>query len=854
MDTSGAASRRAILGKRLTSLVAVLAVAAGLLLAGTGPAAAGAAVWTAIGPGASVDSDGTAAPPKFHYDVADHNQKAGAWLFVTTAPRTGPVTLPWTWTGDHGRKQVRSTLTTGVYRDGAFQQIAVLVDDGPRDRSNPAFSYSGTTTLTINAGDRYGFLLTGSHSEKPSTLKGTFTLGGRPVLTVPAQPVTATASAEEGATAVTYAASARDSAGNDVPVTCTPPSGSQFPMGAPRSPVCRGRQRDDRHGPLHRPRVRRPAEPGVDYRDADGPERLAQRCDPGGRPGAWYRFPVQPDSTVQVDLTGLAANADLTLFGDIGAAFVEALTVTDLDRMGAEFAGDAYAPSVFSPWVFSPSAFSPSAFSPSAFSPSAFSPSAFSPSAFSPSVFSPVGLLALGVQPVGVLARRRSAPAFSRRRSARRCSRPRRSRPSVFSRRARFSSAQTRSLIAFSARDGHRRRDIRPSTPGTTPATSTSGSPGRNGACATDAVPARRSATTGGSRAPRRSSTLRRPATLTGDAGHAATVDPRPTASRLRRTPRWPQLAGVRRRARRSTARRRPRAEPAGRRRCRPRPTPTRPARTPRTSSPRPSATSSTATATTNRTLKYVVIIGDDSVVPFFRYPDNAPARARVRTTPRRSPTTPPREASLARNYVLGQDAYGARLDLALKGASSRCPTSRRPAGRVAGRHHGGARRATSPRGGAVATPTSTLATGYDFLTDAADAVGRALAAGHRRRPARHADHRRGRAADHDDRATRPTAGTRGPPTDLRTALLGSRHDLVFLAGHFRANNALAADYDTTVLDHRAGRRPTADLTDSLVFSAGCHSGYTIVDDDGVPGRDRAARTGPRPSPGRARR
>ena len=32
---------------------------------------------------------------------------------------------------------------------------------------------------------------------------------------------------------------------------------------------------------------------------------------------------------------------------------------------------------------------------------------------------------------------------------------------------------------------------------------------------------------------------------------------------------------------------------------------------------------------------------------------------------------------------------------------------------------------------------------------------------------------------------------------DLRDSLLGARHDLVFLAGHFSANSALAADYQT---------------------------------------------------------
>ena len=89
-----------------------------------------------------------------------------------------------------------------------------------------------------------------------------------------------------------------------------------------------------------------------------------------------------------------------------------------------------------------------------------------------------------------------------------------------------------------------------------------------------------------------------------------------------------------------------------------------------------------------------------------------------------------------------------------------------------------------------------------------------------------------------------PTTVTEGAPsrreswtaTDLRNSLLGSRHDLVFLAGHFSANNTLAADYDTTVNSTELANAPDGNFTDALVFSVGCHSGYTIVDDEGVPG------------------
>ena len=104
----------------------------------------------------------------------------------------------------------------------------------------------------------------------------------------------------------------------------------------------------------------------------------------------WYEFPVQPGEQVQVSLSNVPADYDISLFSDISQTLeAETSSTPNLAALGAESPGNAASPSAFSPSAFSPSAFSPSAFSPSAFSPSAFSPSAFSPSAFSPSAFSP---------------------------------------------------------------------------------------------------------------------------------------------------------------------------------------------------------------------------------------------------------------------------------------------------------------------------------------------------------------------------------------------------------------------------------------------------------------------------------
>ena len=103
----------------------------------------------------------------------------------------------------------------------------------------------------------------------------------------------------------------------------------------------------------------------------------------------WYKFPVQPDSQVQVDLGNLDQNFDLTMFRDIGQAFTTLTTTQDLTKLSAQFAGDAYSPSIYSPSIYSPSIYSPSIYSPSIYSPSIYSPSIYSPSIYSPSIYSP---------------------------------------------------------------------------------------------------------------------------------------------------------------------------------------------------------------------------------------------------------------------------------------------------------------------------------------------------------------------------------------------------------------------------------------------------------------------------------
>src|SRR4029079_12707770 len=112
-----------------------------------------------------------------------------------------------------------------------------------------------------------------------------------------------------------------------------------------------------------------------------------------------------------------------------------------------------------------------------------------------------------------------------------------------------------------------------------------------------------------------------------------------------------------------------------------------------------------------------------------------------------------------------------------------------------------------------------------DFLEDAANAVKTELDAGI------------GAPGDAliTPNGVSPQAPASWKADDLRGKLFGPRHDVIFLAGHFSANSALAADFATSVLTTELVAS-TTDFENSLVFSAGCHAGYNLVDGDGIPG------------------
>ena len=560
----------------------------------------------------------------------------------------------------------------------------------------------------------------------------------------------------------------------------------------------------------------------TDYPDVPGLRSAsARQCLTRLDQSRWYRFRVEPGSTLVVTLTELAANYDLLVFKDVAQTYARLLAEPDPGWLSAAFASDAFSPAAFSadalsPAAFSPAAFSPAAFSPAAFSPAAFSPAAFSPAAFSPAAFSPDAYAPAAFSPAAFSPAAFSPAAFS----------PAAFSPETFAPAA-FSDAQAQSVIGVSAFDGTagegvivrtwdsagefyvrvrgRNGVFQPEAPFRLDVYLY---PGTCGALALEPVDAHGtplSAAADVVAGDYRTLILADPARMRDD-GHLSAMGERLQALAARPEVRGaivdlgldPRVVFFH-------------AQADGKLDC-------------------PTAKNLVAAEikrvvddwrAANPSLEHVVLVGGDAVIPFFRYPDQA------LLGPERNYVPPVRDASASQaslrlNYVLGQDAYGARCELP-RGAT-RLPLPGLAVGRLVeepAEVAGMIEAYLDTAGGVVPAPSAALVTGYDFLVDAAEAVRDELAAG------------LGRPVD-----TLITPADKAPAEgwtadQLRDALFASRHDLVFLAGHFSAFGALAADYRTHVAAAEL-LSAAVDFRHTILVSAGCHSGYNAVDGDGI--------------------
>jgi hypothetical protein len=570
----------------------------------------------------------------------------------------------------------------------------------------------------------------------------------------------------------------------------------------------------------------------------------------------WYEIPVAPDEQVQAALSNVPADYNIALFSDINQTFEAETSNPNLLDLGAEAPGNAASPSAFSPSAFSPSAFSPSAFSPSAFSPSAFSPSAFSPSAFSPSAFSPSAFSPSAFSPSAFSPSAFSPSAFS---------------PSAFS--ADYADAQTDSLLAVSTAPGAVNKSAAADTwnntgnfyirisgdngafdPGAqfTLTVTTSGSPcspsistnpdnlsgplyqnASAGAVTVNnlgqvTVNDATSGTGYGTVVVDNSTIMpaaaQGAAVLTGATGQS---DPTDLYTALRSLAgnalvdvgQNPWVSSLVSQAQGNAA-------------C-------------------PYAENLEASAiqdiintyrTSTSSPQDVVIVGDDDVVPFFRYPDDAGLAPESGYEPPLSSLSAA-DASLQNNDYLSDDQYGAASELNIQGTT--VPIANVPVGRLVetpsdiyNTVEGYLTGTTSIN--SAGHQWASLATGYDFMQAPASQVESAFVQGMgngTNSTLISADGETGGACASGTpagpNATLPCAWT---APELVSTLSGSHHDLVFLGAHFSANNLLAADDTTTLTTNQFAGDVGSNLQDSLVISPGCHSGFGIDTADAVPG------------------
>ena len=166
------------------ALAASLLIVAPLLLTVVPVALAGddtasiAGVWTGSGPigtTATTTRDGTGGVAEFKYEknlgVAG-GVPLTTWTFQTTAAQTGTVNLAYTLEGLHAWFNVTVGLTT--FRNAST--VETLIADGPVSCCTPpsnGFSYEGTASIPVTAGDTFGFKISGSNGDSNSFLRGT---------------------------------------------------------------------------------------------------------------------------------------------------------------------------------------------------------------------------------------------------------------------------------------------------------------------------------------------------------------------------------------------------------------------------------------------------------------------------------------------------------------------------------------------------------------------------------------------------------------------------------------------------------------------------------------------------------
>ncbi len=224
---------------------------------------------------------------------------------------------------------------------------------------------------------------------------------------------------------------------------------------------------------------------------------------------------------------------------------------------------------------------------------------------------------------------------------------------------------------------------------------------------------------------------------------------------------------------------------------------------------------------------EYVVLLGNDGAIPFFRYPDPAPiGKESEYDIPILDPSTS--IAALKLDYILSQDAYGSNKSVTLQ--ESTLPIPKLPVGRLVetASEIENVINAYLSDGDGIYQPSTAFLSSYGFLYDGSTAVEQELVDG------------MGGSATvstlFNDATVDPSDPAAWTANQVENGWLSTRQDIAYLAGHFTHFSLEAADYQTrlTVDEFLSSTAASGiDMNNTLIFSSGCHSGYNLVDPHG---------------------
>ena len=223
--------------------------------------------------------------------------------------------------------------------------------------------------------------------------------------------------------------------------------------------------------------------------------------------------------------------------------------------------------------------------------------------------------------------------------------------------------------------------------------------------------------------------------------------------------------------------------------------------------------------------LKNVVVIGDDSVIPMARVQDGTTISNERDFAEDVNADTTNNElvGSVAAGYVLSDDIYGAPRRIDIQNSTRQLYLPRLAVGRLVESPEdiGAALERFHDSHGRLdpltAAGSSSIVTGYDFLRDGADQVASELAGKTTPRPS--------------------LISESWTKDNLKSALFGSTApDVASLNAHFdtsrllpAAGNATGSESDLFTVDDINAAGPNA-LLGRLLFSMGCHSGLNVSD------------------------